>query len=432
MNRIANFFIVLSFFSCVSAQGSRTYDVKLNDETVKSLAIKKIEQCRLAKYKEQLPTDITYLAVDIKYDGEKLKILEFQDGPTAGFRAYDDVVKNRGEIWHDFWEHMSSYKLPMWYLGPEPKTYSLGVFSHNDKERVRFEEFLEMGGSYVPSWQELAFDSEFISAENRGVARGGEKRRRAISDYKGIILAKLCGQNYKISAFRRVHPDFLVINEWARKSLYDKRRVHMLFNKLGLDEYRPWSKLIRKHYSPRLARKIIKECPSDFYVVKPLNSSRSNGIIITKKKNLNVVLKKLFGTRSIDDFDLRSYRPNKTQVYGYWKGDTNKNFMIEEYVPSKNLTIKDKVYDPTARITFVVSHSAGNVNFSFLKGFWKVPPKALTDSGTLTDRHVSKHFEGIFDLPADAIRIGEEDMKHIEELLVKAMLPVYTAVLLGR
>lgn len=432
MKKLYLFVCILACLSSIYADDVHTYSIELSDEVIKNLSMKKSEQCRLAKYKKLLPTDITYLAVDIKYDGNQLKVLEFQDGPTAGFRAYDDVVKNRGEIWHIFWQHMAMYKLPIWYLGPQPKSYKPGTFSQNDKQRMRFDEFLKMGGLYVASWNDLVRDHDFLAAESRGVSSHCGKRRVALNDYKGIVLAKLCGQNYKIATFRREHPDFLVINEKARKSLYDKRRVHALFNKIGLNEFRPWSKIFPKKYTPRLARSIIKEHPSDFYVIKPLNSSRSNGVIVVSKRNLNVALKKLFGTRSLDELKLRSYRPKKTQVYSYWRGDTNKSFMIEEYVPSKSLSLGEDTYDPTGRVVFVASHSAGTVKFTFIKGFWKIPPNPLGGAGTLTNKHVSKHFEGIFDLPSDMVCINQSDMMGIESLLVKSMLPMYTAILLGR
>ena len=376
-----------------------------------------------------------FLEMDVKYDGKQLKILEFQDGPTAGLRAYDEVAKQKGEIWHAFWQYLATFSKPVWYVGPQPEVKKEGVFSHNDRERVRFDDFLAMGGRYVASLNELESDEKFIEL----VTKSNEERinnykvHKNFDDYKGIILLKLTGQNNTANSFKKKYPDFLIINQWSRRVLNDKRRTHKTFEHLGLQKYRPWCKILPKKYVYSLAQTITKQCKSPYYVIKPINSGRSNGVIVADHENLNVILKKiLFAKRSLDDYYdyiSRSYRPKKPLVYSYWQGDQENYFMIEEYIPSKPIEVSGKPYDPTARMVFVVTNNAGKITFTFLRSFWKIPSTSLNEGATLTEQHVSKYRNDLANIPFHEIIIDENDLQHMQRLALKALFPLYLGTL---
>jgi glutathione synthase/RimK-type ligase-like ATP-grasp enzyme len=373
-----------------------------------------------------LPTDITFLAVDLKFDGQNLKVLEFQDGPTAGFRAYDEVFE-KGEIWEIFWKQLRALGLPIWYIGPKPHSVNDNGFSHNDKERLSFDYFLKTGGHYVRSLDELQIDELFKRVCGKEDQPSKQKKHFSnIKKYKGILLLKLVWCNaYKIQQFQQQYPGFLIINEKSRRHSANKKATHKLFEKSGLIEFRPKYKVYPKNYGRNLAAKIISDLDCEFFVIKPMDSSRSNGIVVTDKQSLDSTLKKILTANKI-----RSYRPTQTLTYEYWKKDQNSTFIVEEYTPSKQIMVNGKPYEPTMRSVCFMTCSKGTPHFEVLKSFWKIPEKPLdAASCELTEKLVSKHRNDLSKLNPSDLALSDEDDKKVKVILGTIMNVLYKKML---
>lgn len=414
----------------VSAAIPSSFEFNLNENVVDRFPFSCNVKQAFSKEKGGLPSNITFLAADVKFDGEKLKILEFQDGPTAGLRAYDYVVGKKGEVWQRFWDKIMSFGKPVWYVAPRLVSAVEGVFDHDDKEHVRFNEFLANGGRYVKTLDSLVREAQFKKVAGNGVKTVKKNNKLTLESCKGIVMVKLIGLEKDVARFKKSYPDFLVINERGRESFFYKYAMDNAFKDFELESFRPWSGCYNKIYDSKLAAKIIKDHDAEAYVIKPISASRSNGVILTCKENLDKKLKKILTTPRAAPGETLGELSSLT--YDYWKFDNEKSFFIEEFVPSKNIEVNGRPYDPTARMVFVLTYDQGVVGVQFLKSFWKFSVKALDEQGSLIDKHVSRYHQGIANLIPEDIAINDKDLSLMQEQMMQAIVPFYIGTLVSR
>ena len=101
----------------------------------------------------------------------------------------------------------------------------------------------------------------------------------------------------------------------------DKCRTDLLFNEPILSNYRPKAKAYPKKYSSSLAEGIINDFKCDNFVIKPISSGGSNGIIFADKYNLDDFLKRI----------LNKNNNESDKQTAYWRGDKEGRFLIEEF-----------------------------------------------------------------------------------------------------
>ena len=77
----------------------------------------------------------------------------------------------------------------------------------------------------------------------------------------------------------------------------------------------------------KMAKDITKKLDCEKYVIKPLNASRGNGVIIVNRLMLNRELKKILLDKDTLDHDDPAYK--------YWIKTKENNFLIEEFTPQK-------------------------------------------------------------------------------------------------
>ena len=201
--------------------------------------------------------------------------------------------------------------------------------------------------------------------------------------------------------------------------------------KAGLEDYRPRWKAYNKLYSPALAMQIRRDLGSNFIVIKPINSGRSNGIIMVHRNQLDPTLQKLFGSQTTTtnhtQKDSLNHRPKNPKLSEYWQNDTNDFFLAESMEESKTIVHEGNPYDPTMRVVFILCHSAGKISTTILGGYWKIPPKPLSDStASLTEQHktVSMHND------YTAIKVAPEDFDQVKSILYKILPRIYEGMLL--
>ena len=174
---------------------------------------------------KKLPVDITYLAIDLKFDHGDVQILEFQDGPEAGLRAYDYVF-GKGGVWKAFWQEIFALDLPVWYVGPQPHLPARGVFSHHDSKHLAFDKFLEYGGSWAENLSVLSQSRDF-----RKDMQPQHVRLQKKVPTNAIVLHKYEDAGSKdMRRFVKDYPNALVVNRYMRNFSYNKEKTNELFS----------------------------------------------------------------------------------------------------------------------------------------------------------------------------------------------------------
>jgi len=392
----------------------------INKIKLKEEAIEKLNKEQGQSFsKQNLKADISYLFVDFKFDGKKIKILELGQGKNGGYRTYDGVFQ-KGKIWAKFWGYLHSLKIPFWLIAPNYyRSYrpanKLGI---SWRDRFAWNSFRRLGGKWAPSIKRLVREEDFLKAQN-------DRRMTDYSNlksYKGIIVYRYRDDRdpkrlKELEKFKKQYPDFLVLDAVLRPYAASKELTNTLFKDADLQKYRPKCNVYPKKYTPNLAQRIMSDLGSEMFVIKPLNSGMSNGVIVVSKDQLDKALKRILLFEEDKIKRAFNYRPGDTVTYSYWKGDKNNDFIVEEYVVSKPIVVNGKFYDPSLRMVCVLDQSKGNIDLKFLQSWWKIPSKALSEKGTLTQKHVSKFRGDLSRLSSQELVVRAHDLTMIKAQL---------------
>jgi len=385
--------------------------------------------------KQHWKADISYLFADIKYRDGQLKICELNEGRNAG-AALSEVVYAEKTIsiptpyWHLFWLYIDQLKMPVWYIGSNPETSRQQKHGLSLKQETAWETFIDIGGHYFSELKELTKDPLFLTCKNSTTPLIADD----IASYKGIIVYRYRNDLYmnrkkEFASFKQQHPEFLYLDQASLKYTSSKQVFSDLFkNNQFLSAFRPKCSTYKKIYTPTLADEIKKELGCNIFVIKPLNSGRSNGIIMVEKQDLDAALKRILNVKQKvkSSINKLSYKPGKTQTFEYWEGDCNTEFIVEEYCPSKQISINNKHYDPTMRIVFVMRYDKGKIYTTILGGYWKIPMVDLHGNGSLTSKHKT--------IPSNkdsstGIKIAPDDLLYVKNLLHNALPNIYVKML---
>lgn len=378
---------------------------------------------------EPFKADISYLFADVKYDGEKFKILELGEGKNGGYRTWDGVFE-KGKIWKGFWNQLATFNIPLIYVGKLPSKHAINKLGITLQDKISWNTFKEHGGAGFSSLRKLERSSFF----NKLVKEEKEFDERSIKTYKGILVFKYRDDREprhlrELESFKKRYPQFLVLDRVSRPFAANKELTDILFDDDDLRQFRPQTRVYKKHYSRNLAKRINSDFNCQKYVIKPLNSGMSNGVVVVPKKKLDKALKRITRNSPSMHASTYNYRPTSTTSWGYWKGDRNPGFIVEEYVPSKELSVHGRRFDPTIRVCFVVHHDEGRIAVNYLEGWWKIPTRSLDDNCCLTQKHVSQFRGDLKTLPPEKMRISDEDTAHIQTIMRDMMPKMYLKML---
>lgn len=319
-----------------------------------------------------LPYDISFLIADMKFDGTNLKILEFGEGTRSYFKGHEALYGN-GKIWDGLWTYCEQFRAPMWYIG--------SLLEDNKKlQEISFTKFNSLGGNFAKHLHKIQLTKPFKSIRIT--------QNEPFVKHTGIIVLRehSLAPSF-IKNFVNTYPHILVMNTAGAPFVNYKHLTAKLFNDCNLQSLKPHWQLYPKVYSRTLTKTIITDFPeTKKFVIKPLDSANGWGVLIVRKKELDATLRKIFSEdkQILENIEDMSYR--------LWATDHNKDFLIEEYVPSKPVNLGKKQFDATMRMVFVLDYDqvANEINLTFLGDYWKLPAKALDEEGTLTERHKSK------------------------------------------
>ncbi len=404
-----------------------------NGLTGKSLTKKLSEIKESAGRTTKRRAEISYLFADLKYDGEHLKILELGEGKNGGFRSFDAIFEE-GRIWKGFWKYATSLGLPVFYVGPGPSNNPINKIGISLNEKIAWPDFMKKSGLWAWSVQELKARPDFqalASLERSGDGSG-------VKDYKAIVVYKYRDDREPshlraLEKFKKDYPDFLVLDCASRPFAASKELNDILFRSSKETAFfRPACKFYPKRYESGLAKQIISDIGGEFFVIKPVDSGMSNGVIMTSREHLDTDLRRILTARVVYNHShptTFNYRPTDTQSYSYWFGDTNKQFIVEAFAPSRTITVLGKKYDPTIRAVFALVHDKDAIKVKFFEHWWKLAPKALDEYSILTLKHVSQYRPDLKQLPAKELTLSDADERGMRSLMAGAMARAYVKML---
>ena len=349
---------------------------------------------------QKIPDDISFCIADLKFDGKNLKVLEFGDSGQSLFNGHD-ALYGRGSVWEKFWNYLAHFQLPIWYVGHVGKSTGSDALGR-------------IGGQSAQSVVRL---QAMVEADARA------KGVRNFKNYKGIVFVRRDHQRSAIEVMKRKFPSIIFINQATYSHIVNKHNTNLLFqDDEELNAYRPVCKSSKKRYTPTLAKSIIDEIKSDLYVVKPTDGSRGRGVIFVTKDELDSTLKTILYDREA----LKKMCNQLPYCYGFWQFGQAKNFLVEEYVSSKPITVEGKQYDATMRLVFTTYRINGKAGIDILGAYWKLPAKALSEEGSFVDKHRS-------DIHAttsiSSAKVSAQDLKGVSDLFCPMMAKIYNKIL---
>ncbi len=359
-------------------------------------------------YQCNYQADISFCIADLKFDGQNIKICEFGQGSRSSFKGYN-ALYGKGKAWTALWEYLAKFQKPFWIV--TPGNYAIAKkninFNLNDLEKFGGQLITSLGALDNPQYLK-----KYVKGSSSSI------NTCAISSYDGIVITNQASFSKSfLTQFNLRHPNILIADQATAVFVNSKYETNELFKHPELQKYRPKSIICRCIYDKKLARNIAKKLNCDKYVIKPLNASCGNGIIIVERIKLDRELKKILVDKSTLDPD--------DPAYQYWISTKNKNFLVEEFISSKIILMDNKHYDATMRVIFVLSHDMNNINIDFLGAYWKLPSMPLEEYGGLTKMHKSNINK---DRKSSAM-VTPQDFELVKKEMTKAMCKAYALML---
>jgi hypothetical protein len=388
-----------------------------------------------------LPTDISFLFLDLKINPEKndFKVCEFGEGRLAdaiyaNTQINDTTYKLMTPYWHLFWKYLEKFNLPIWFIGANPTKDKIFTYAPMPLDILfGWDTFLKAGGEQFYSLAQLENSEKF-----RKLLKNTKTESNSTKQYKGIIVYRYCNtgvdSHYKIlKLFKKRFPQLLILDSASEPYASNKAYGDSLFKCPILKKYRPKSHLYEKKYSENLLAHLEQTFGKSKLVFKPINSNRTSGVMISNYQDREAKLKIITNTSNIIQQSSSvpygvMYKPKHPIGQDYWNHDQNHYFLVEEYCSSRHMYLEDKIYDPSLRIFLLMHHDKQNIEITVLSGYWKFPPHALEDNVPLdaknkTDPNRIDKFMGI--------AISKDDMAFISKSIHSFMPHVYEKMLIA-
>jgi len=348
--------------------------------------------------------DISGLIVDLKYNGNSVKILELGNIMSSALTGHE-ALYGRDITFRRFWNYVRSFGLHVWCV-------NLG-FPRDCAMYNSYKKFSTFGAYPVCGMSDLLTDSLFRKLHQKNLYSSYEN----IESFNGMIVFN---KLYPVKKLKKKDPmqkvGYLFLNYVAHSYGFDKQRMSLLFDNNWLKQFRPTCKVYKKEYSDKLVEEIKNDFESDILVIKPINASRGWGVIVVKKSDLAQTLKTIFcdieGLESMDD------------SYSYWAKYKRDEFLVESFERSKHVVVDGKKYDGTMRVVFSLASNNGQIELQFLGSYWKLPKKSIDDFGSLTEKHKSKIGDG-----KGMAKVDECDARHVQNLLADLLPKLYVRMI---
>lgn|GEM_PF-921582 len=317
---------------------------------------------------EKYPVDICYLLADLKYSAKQgVKICEVQQGCLSLFNGDSFRGTYEESIHTALVRTLALYNTNGWVVANTIADRNLvsalacSACWHRTKDII-----------------ELLRNPDFMHQAKQPV-----KDRYDCSSYQGFLYINW-SQLYPIYDFQKRFPGMIVIDKSSFPFWIDKYTMTALFAQDELlATLKPRWGNYKKIYTKELAAQIAQDLHGDIFVIKPRGEFLGNGVIITKRENLDDVLFSIITTQGAADNDA-------DLAYGVWQKDPFDSFIVEEFVASDPIRVphlNNKLYQPTMRVAFLLVYHNQRHQVHFLGGYWKTPPVSLDDEGDLMDQN---------------------------------------------
>jgi hypothetical protein len=343
--------------------------------------------------RSSLPADISFACADIKYKDGVLKFCECGDGIYMSLRTAKIILNNHDQrtvapYWGILWHYLAQFNLPIWLVGDS-----------TPKNALALQTLESLGGRVVKNIFQLKHDPLFDSLRIKNFIP-----QSAIQHYRGIVIFRSGSERGRdgraIRDFRRAYPEFLYVNGIARPYIIRKDNTNNLFFDAHLKNLIPKFNTYTTHYSPELTQQVLDNFDDQWLIVKPVFSSLAFGVNFVERKNLDDFLKLILR-------DKKEISRNAHRGLSYWRHHTPSKMLVSAYAPSKVIYKDTLPYDPTMRIVFIMSHTAGIITITAIAGFWKIPVQSLAEKKAcptakhITIAHSGAYYTGILVDPND-------------------------------
>ena len=387
-------------------------------------------------YANPYAADVGVCIVDLKFDGDAIKICELGQATVSQFNGYD-ALYGPGAMFSKVWRELRR-------LNPNLAVI-FGQHMANLSSMYALPELCGKDNIGVISCEELCKKNNTIKK------RTDERCRRNIAFYDGILVTFYTRMLKDILRPQQkgFQIPYLVLDKATTYWVNHKEHTNKLFDELGLWAFRPGCVVCDKKITDEQLSLVVSQMPSDFYVIKPLNASKGLGVIIVSREELVQTIKMLFCDESPDyakattgwlDRVLQQDEKNgvhknqqnlgqtdkKENEYDYWQRDKNKKFLLEQFCPSKVIEIDGHPYDPTMRVVFILSNDGGKAIVTFLDAYWKLPAKSLDQKGSMTQQHKSH----INKQRLSSAKVDADDYRKVIALLEPVLLRIYEKMLM--
>ncbi|MBA2728527.1 MAG: hypothetical protein H0U49_10200 [Parachlamydiaceae bacterium] len=387
MPKLNSFFFIILFMTCFSPRSifAEEFDQK----------------------ESQLPADVSFVVVDIKYNAERgAQICEIQHGISSSFKG--ETFSNGG--------------------------YSL-IAQNLVKELDRFHErsWASNGAFFDPSLkQEFLNDRKWNVAQDFiSITKNKQFLVHAaapvydpadLNSYHGFVIMRP-GQIENRKSFRKKYPGIICIDNATYSNRKDKYKVtNLLMGDPSTEKHKPKWGLYSLENEEGLIERINKDIGSDLLVIKPLHGSLGNGVIILKKEDLQEALEYLFKRKP-------QGAPNIDPAYEFWLSCNSESFLVEEFIEVEPVSaphLEGKLYSPTLRLAFLMIYNKKEIEIVCLGGYYSLPNKSLCEEGTLNERYKTTcqlpyYLKG----DPEIMKLAEEQIKEVLHILYQKLLGLY-------
>ena len=330
------------------------------------LALKLRERCA-----DHIAAKIFYAVVDLKFTkDQQIKILEFGLGTMSGTSSYDQL--HQKNIRAQFISYMGRKSIP---------TYLNGHFGVRGSDNSLFADKLKAEDD---SKNDIAVDK--------------------VNAYRAIYAGK-----------ERLPTDNTILHMDDSLSVMmmcnDKQVMHEIMVEAEETKnvgYRPTTYTYPLRYDKQLSKRIKEDIKAQYYVLKKPASAGGDGVEVVSAKDLDKKLRYLLlgdpkssnyiksmskEMQGINDpISFISTIVKKSLNLSCWRYSESGTpfFLVEAYTPSQYVKYKNKLYDGTMRVFFMIERDNNKTSFSPLGSVWKLPPKPV-GKGNIRECMVSSY-----------------------------------------
>lgn len=362
--------------------------------------------------KNKCKPDVSFGIADIKYNDGSLKILEFGEGTLSKFEGFDSIY-GTGAMLSRIYEFCAK------------ECRQLFVVDHN----------LEFPNKQTAAGYPTLLKKHAVVHYSGDDMLSVPKNNTNAEGAQLLVFQRRRASHKSIQKINAVYPSMRIANAAISPFVNNKQQTDKLFTK-ELRDYRPYTAVVAKRDAQNQVEAILEACPAKYFVLKPIASSRGIGILFAHRDQLELMFKKLFsnyGLKSIVGKIKKIFDPHGTSILSksnnvkFWQYNTDTHFIIESCESSKAVTVDNKSYDATLRLSYGLIHKDGYVEAKAIGYYWKLPRLSLDTKGSFTNKKLS-HIG-----PSNkncAAALAPEDETAVTELMLPILNNVYTKMIL--